>query len=89
SIGLTDEQKELQSLARAFADKEFAPKMQEWDENQHFPIDVLRKGAELGFGGLYTREDVGGAGLSRLETSIIFEALSTGCTSTTAYISIH
>ncbi|KAF9379662.1 Isobutyryl-CoA dehydrogenase, mitochondrial [Podila verticillata] len=89
SIGLTDEQKELQSLARAFADNEFAPKMQEWDENQHFPADVLRKGAELGFGGLYTREDVGGAGLSRLDTSIIFEALSTGCTSTTAYISIH
>ncbi|KAF9933972.1 Isobutyryl-CoA dehydrogenase, mitochondrial [Linnemannia zychae] len=89
SIGLTDDQKELQSLARAFADNEFAPKMQEWDENQHFPADVLRKGAELGFGGLYTREDVGGSGLGRLDTSIVFEALSTGCVSTTAYISIH
>ncbi|KAG0349997.1 Isobutyryl-CoA dehydrogenase, mitochondrial, partial [Gamsiella multidivaricata] len=83
------DQKELQSLARAFADKEFAPKMQEWDENQHFPVDVLRKGAELGFGGLYTREDVGGSGLGRLDTSVVFEALSTGDVSTTAYITLH
>ncbi|KAF9347163.1 Isobutyryl-CoA dehydrogenase, mitochondrial [Mortierella sp. AD094] len=89
SIGLTDDQRELQSLARAFADKEFAPKMQQWDEEQHFPVDVLRKGAELGFGGLYTREDVGGSGLGRLETSIVFEALATGDVSTTAYITLH
>ncbi|KAF8953314.1 Isobutyryl-CoA dehydrogenase, mitochondrial, partial [Entomortierella lignicola] len=89
SVGLTDEQKELQSLARAFADKEFAPKMQEWDENQHFPVDVIRKSAELGFGGLYTREDVGGTGLGRLDTSVIFEALATGDVSTTAYITLH
>ncbi|KAG0289997.1 Isobutyryl-CoA dehydrogenase, mitochondrial [Dissophora globulifera] len=89
SSPIDHDQKELQSVARAFADNEFAPKMQEWDENQHFPVDVLRKGAELGFGGIYIREDVGGSGLGRLETSVIFEALSTGCVSTTAYISIH
>ncbi|KAF8925264.1 Isobutyryl-CoA dehydrogenase, mitochondrial [Dissophora ornata] len=86
---MIDDQKELQSLARAFADKEFAPKMQEWDENQHFPVDVLRRGAELGFGGLYTREDVGGSGLGRLDTSVVFEALATGDVSTTAYITLH
>ncbi|KAG9072487.1 Isobutyryl-CoA dehydrogenase, mitochondrial [Linnemannia hyalina] len=89
SSPIDHDQKELQSLARTFADNEFAPKMQEWDEKQYFPVDVLRKGAELGFGGLYTREDVGGSGLGRLDTSVIFEALSTGCVSTTAYISIH
>ncbi|KAF9166579.1 Isobutyryl-CoA dehydrogenase, mitochondrial [Actinomortierella ambigua] len=89
SVGLTDDQKELQSLARTFADKEFAPNMQQWDEEQSFPIDVLRKGAKLGFGGLYTREDVGGSGLGRLETSIVFEALSTGDVSTTAYLTLH
>jgi isobutyryl-CoA dehydrogenase len=49
----------------------------------------MRKAAELGFGGLYVNPDHGGAGLSRLDTSVIFEALSTGCVSTTAYISIH
>ncbi|KAG0243162.1 Isobutyryl-CoA dehydrogenase, mitochondrial [Actinomortierella wolfii] len=63
--------------------------MQQWDDEQSFPIDVLRKGAELGFGGLYTREDVGGSGLGRLETSIVFEALSTGDVSTTAYLTLH
>ncbi|KAI9238991.1 isobutyryl-CoA dehydrogenase [Podila verticillata NRRL 6337] len=89
SVGLTDDQKELQSLAQAFSDKEFAPKMQEWDEKQHFPIDVLRRGAKLGFGGLYTREDVGGSGLGRLDTSVVFEALSAGDVSTTAYLTLH
>lgn len=54
-----------------------------------FPVDMMRKAAQLGFGGVYVRTDVGGAGLSRLDTSVIFEALATGCTSTTAYMSIH
>ncbi|KAF9977426.1 Isobutyryl-CoA dehydrogenase, mitochondrial [Actinomortierella ambigua] len=89
SIGLTDDQRELQSLARTFANKEFAPNMQQWDDEQSFPIDVLRKGADLGFGGLYTREEFGGSGLGRLETSIVFEALSTGDVSTTAYLTLH
>lgn len=54
-----------------------------------FPVETMRKAAQLGFGGVYTQPDVGGSGLSRLDTSIVFEALSTGCTSTTAYMSIH
>lgn len=49
----------------------------------------MRKAAQLGFGGVYVQTDVGGSGLSRLDASVIFEALATGCTSTTAYISIH
>ena len=56
---------------------------------EEFPVSVLREAAELGFGGVYVREDVGGSALSRLDTSVIFEALSTGCVSTTAYLSIH
>ncbi|XP_034522001.1 isobutyryl-CoA dehydrogenase, mitochondrial isoform X2 [Ailuropoda melanoleuca] len=66
-----------------------APNMAEWDQKELFPVDAMRKAAQLGFGGVYIRTDVGGSGLSRLDTSVIFEALSTGCTSTTAYISIH
>ncbi|XP_026534416.1 isobutyryl-CoA dehydrogenase, mitochondrial [Notechis scutatus] len=54
-----------------------------------FPVETLRKAARLGFGGIYVKPEVGGSGLSRLDTSVIFEALSTGCVSTTAYISIH
>ena len=54
-----------------------------------FPVETLRKAAELGFGAVYTRPDYGGTGLSRLDASIVFEALSEGCVSTTAYITIH
>uniref|UniRef100_A0A671WPR4 short-chain 2-methylacyl-CoA dehydrogenase n=1 Tax=Sparus aurata TaxID=8175 RepID=A0A671WPR4_SPAAU len=89
SHGLTDEQKEFQKVAFDFATNEMAPHMAEWDQKEMFPVETMRKAAELGFGGIYVQPDVGGSGLSRLDTSVIFEALSTGCVSTTAYISIH
>ncbi|XP_026779823.3 isobutyryl-CoA dehydrogenase, mitochondrial isoform X1 [Pangasianodon hypophthalmus] len=89
SVGLTDEQKEFQKVAFDFAANEMAPHMAQWDEKEIFPVETMRKAAQLGFGGIYVQPDVGGSGLSRLDTSIIFEALSTGCASTTAYISIH
>uniref|UniRef100_A0A672K9U7 short-chain 2-methylacyl-CoA dehydrogenase n=1 Tax=Sinocyclocheilus grahami TaxID=75366 RepID=A0A672K9U7_SINGR len=89
SIGLTDEQKDFQKVAFDFAANEMAPHMAEWDLKEIFPVEAMRKAAQLGFGGIYVNPDVGGSGLSRLDTSIIFEALSTGCVSTTAYISIH
>jgi len=89
SLGLTDHQREFQKVASEFAKNELAPKMQEWDQEETFPVDVLKTLAGLGFGALYAKEDHGGSGLSRLEASVIFEALSTGCVSTTAYLSIH
>ncbi|KAM8903293.1 isobutyryl-CoA dehydrogenase, mitochondrial isoform 2-T2 [Spinachia spinachia] len=87
--GLTEEQKEFQEVAFNFAANEMAPHMAEWDQKEIFPVETMRKAAQLGFGGIYVQPDVGGTGLSRLDTSVIFEALSTGCVSTTAYISIH
>ncbi|KAE8591961.1 hypothetical protein XENTR_v10018615 [Xenopus tropicalis] len=89
SVGLSEEQKEFQKVAFDFAAKEMAPCMALWDEKEVFPVETMRKAAHLGFGGIYAQTDVGGSGLSRLDTSIIFEALSTGCVSTTAYMSIH
>nr|KAF6281965.1 acyl-CoA dehydrogenase family member 8 [Myotis myotis] len=89
SIGLNEEQKGYQKVAFDFAAREMAPHMAEWDQKELFPVDMMRKAAQLGFGGVYVRTDVGGSGLSRLDASVIFEALATGCTSTTAYISIH
>jgi isobutyryl-CoA dehydrogenase len=65
------------------------PHMAEWDRKEHFPVDVLREAAALGFAAIYCKPDHGGTGLSRLDASIIFEALSEGCVSTAAYISIH
>ncbi len=63
--------------------------MAKWDQESIFPVDTLRKAAELGFGAVYTSDEYGGTGLSRLDASIIFEALSTGCVSTAAYLTIH
>jgi alkylation response protein AidB-like acyl-CoA dehydrogenase len=88
-FALSDEQQAIQDMARAFAAEELAPYAAEWDEKKHFPVDVIRKSASLGLAGIYTREDVGGSGLGRLDAALIFEALSEGCTSTAAYISIH
>lgn len=88
-FSLTDDQLAIQEMARNFAEDELAPHAAEWDEKKHFPVDVIRKAAALGLAGIYTREDVGGSGLGRLDAALIFEALSAGCTSTAAYISIH
>lgn len=88
-FALNDDQLAIQEMARNFAADELAPFAAEWDEKKHFPVDVIRKAASLGLAGIYTREDVGGSGLGRLDAALIFEALSAGCTSTAAYISIH
>lgn len=89
SFGLNVDQQSLQSLAYDFAVKEMRPQRRHWDQQEVFPVDCMRKAAALGFGGIYIPVEDGGSGLSRLDTSIIFEALSQGCTSTAAYISIH
>ncbi|KAG1678079.1 Isobutyryl-CoA dehydrogenase, mitochondrial [Nymphon striatum] len=89
SVGLSEEQKLMQKMASDFASNEMLPYMSEWDEKEIFPIETMRKAAELGFGAIYTSDKFGGSGLTRLDASVIFEALSPGCVSTTAYISIH
>ncbi|GAB0151893.1 acyl-CoA dehydrogenase family protein [Marinobacterium sp. BA1] len=86
---LNEDQIAFADMARAFAQNELEPNAAEWDQEAIFPIEVLQKAGELGFCSLYTPEEVGGLGLSRLDASIIFEQLAMGCTSTTAYITIH
>ncbi|MEM8937154.1 MAG: acyl-CoA dehydrogenase family protein [Pseudomonadota bacterium] len=88
-FSLTDEQAAIQEMAQRFASDELAPNAATWDDEKYFPVDVLRRSAELGLAGIYTRDDVGGSGLSRLDAALIFEALSTGCTTTAAFLSIH
>jgi alkylation response protein AidB-like acyl-CoA dehydrogenase len=88
-FSLTEDQRAIEDAARAFAAAELAPHSARWDEEKHFPVDVLKKAAELGFAGLYVQEDVGGSALSRLDASIVFEALSYGDVSVAAFISIH
>ncbi|HET7594513.1 MAG TPA: acyl-CoA dehydrogenase family protein, partial [Stellaceae bacterium] len=86
---LTEEQRAIQETARDFAEREFKPQAARWDEECIFPVDALRQAASLGFAGIYVGEDVGGAGLGRLDAALIFEELATGCVSTAAYLSIH
>jgi alkylation response protein AidB-like acyl-CoA dehydrogenase len=86
---LTAEQLAIRDMALGFAAEKLAPHAVRWDEEKHFPVDVLREAGELGMGGIYVREDVGGSGLSRLDAALIIEALATGCPSIAAYVSIH
>ena len=86
---LSEEQRLIRDMAADFAAAEMAPNAREWDEHSIFPVNMLRKAAELGFGGIYVRDDVGGSALGRLDAALILEELAKGCTSTAAYISIH
>lgn len=89
NFDLTEDQQAYRDAARQFATGELAPHAARWDEEQHFPKDVIRRAGELGFCALYTPVADGGLGLSRLDASLIIEELAAGCTSTTAYITIH
>ncbi|WNW07992.1 acyl-CoA dehydrogenase family protein [Vibrio alginolyticus] len=86
---LNEDQLAFAEVAKQFADQMLAPHAAEWDENHHFPKDVLRQAGELGFLSIYTSPEHGGLGLSRLDAAIIFEQLAMGCTATTAFMTIH
>lgn len=86
---LTEDQRQFQDVAREFARNEMAPHAGAWDADHTFPEATLRAAAELGFAGIYVRDDVGGSALGRLDAAIIFEELAAACPSTAAYISIH
>ncbi|MDR6145147.1 alkylation response protein AidB-like acyl-CoA dehydrogenase [Sphingomonas sp. SORGH_AS870] len=86
---LTDEQREIQELARRFTADRITPFAAEWDEKHVFPRDTIREAAELGFAAIYVSEESGGIALGRLEAALIMEAMAYGCPSTSAFISIH
>jgi alkylation response protein AidB-like acyl-CoA dehydrogenase len=86
---LPEATRELRETALAFARDRLAPHARDWDERRHFPVDVLREAASLGMAALYVREESGGAGLTRLDAAVVFEALATGCPTVSAFLSIH
>ena len=65
------------------------PNANKWDAESHFPLDVIKEAGALGFGGLFVPEEYSGSNLGRLDGSIIFENLSYGDISTTAFLTIH
>lgn len=89
NFDLTEDQLAFAETAKQFAEQELAPNAAMWDQQHIFPKEVIQKAGELGFCSLYTPEEDGGMGLSRLDSSIIFEQLSMGCTATTAMMTIH
>jgi alkylation response protein AidB-like acyl-CoA dehydrogenase len=89
NFDLTDDQLAFADTAKQFAEQELAPHAAMWDKEHIFPKEVIQKAGELGFCSLYSPESEGGLGLSRLDSSIIFEQLAMGCTTTTAMMTIH
>ena len=79
----------IKEMARAFSEDELMPNASEWDEKELFPVEKLKKSAELGMAAIYVDEKFGGTGLNRLAAALIFEELSRGCVSTSAFLSIH
>ena len=86
---LTDDQREIQEVARRFTADRITPFAGKWDEDHVFPRDTIREAAALGFGSIYVSEASGGIGLGRMEAALIMEAMAYGCPSTSAFISIH
>ncbi|KNC51093.1 acyl-CoA dehydrogenase domain-containing protein [Thecamonas trahens ATCC 50062] len=89
TVGLDDEQLMFYETAAAFAAENIAPHASKWDAESIFPKDVVHELGNLGFGAMYTSEEHGGSGASRLDAALVFEALSMGCPATSAYLSIH
>ncbi|NRA61419.1 MAG: acyl-CoA dehydrogenase family protein, partial [Psychrobium sp.] len=89
NFNLTDDQKMFAETARQFADQELAPNAARRDREHNFPKELMAQAGQLGFCSIYAPESAGGLGLSRLDAAIIFEQLATGCTATTAMLTIH
>jgi len=86
---LSEEQSAIFDMAQAFGTEQIAPFAREWEAAGSIPKELWTEIAALGFGGLYVSEDSGGSGLSRLDATLVFEALSQSCASVAAFLSIH
>ena len=85
----SEEQTAIFDMAHAFGQEHIAPFARQWEAEGTIPRDLWPKLAELGLGGLYVSEASGGTGLSRLDATLVFEALSMACPSVASFLSIH
>lgn len=88
-FALTPEQAAIFDMAKAFGTDHIAPHARQWESQGTIPKSLWTQIAELGFGGLYVDEAQGGTGLSRLDATLVFEALAMACPSVAAFLSIH
>ncbi|MFD7785073.1 acyl-CoA dehydrogenase family protein [Streptomyces nojiriensis] len=89
TLTLSPDQLALAEVTLDFAQEQLGPYAVTWDQDKHFPLDVIRKAADLGLGGVYVREEHGGSALTRGDGVLVFETLATGCPSIAGYLSIH
>ncbi len=88
-FALTEEQTAIFDMAHAFGQDNIAPFARQWEAEGTIPKELWPRVGELGFGGLYVSEETGGSALSRLDATLVFEALSMACPSVAAFLSIH
>ena len=88
-FALSEEQEAIFDLAYSFGQENIAPFSIDWEKQGTIPKELWAKTSELGFGGIYVSEEYGGSGLSRLDATLIFEALAMACPSVGSFLSIH
>ena len=88
-FALTEEQTAIFDMAHAFGQENIAPFARQWESEGTIPKELWPRVGELGFGGLYVSEEGGGSALTRLDATLVFEALSMACPSVAAFLSIH
>ncbi|GGB99188.1 acyl-CoA dehydrogenase [Marivita lacus] len=88
-FALSEEQTAIFDMAYAFGQEHIAPHARDWEAQGTIPKDLWPQLGELGFAGLYVSEESGGSGLSRLDATLVFEALSMACPSVASFLSIH
>ncbi|TNJ46757.1 acyl-CoA dehydrogenase family protein [Phaeobacter sp. B1627] len=88
-FAMTEEQTAIFDMAYGFGQEHIAPFARQWEAEGTIPKTLWPKVGELGFGSLYVSEASGGSGLSRLDATLVFEALSMACPSVAAFLSIH
>lgn len=88
-FGLSEEQQAIFDMAYAFGQEHIAPYAREWEKAGTIPKELWPKVAELGLGGIYVSEEYGGSGLSRLDATLVFEALAMACPAVGSFLSIH
>ena len=88
-FALSEEQQTIFDMAHDFGQSAIAPHAIAWDENGEMPKDMLREAASLGLASIYVPEEHGGSGLTRLDATLIFEALAIACPSVSSFLSIH
>ncbi len=86
---LNEEQLQIKYSVREFAESEIRPHVMEWDESQHFPVELRPKLAELGLLGVLFPEEYGGAGMGYVEYATIIEELGRVCGSVALSVAAH